>query len=314
MLNTAPTGEIFLEDVLTGLLRPSKELPCKYLYDRRGSELFDRICETEDYYPTRCELSIMQSSLSAISSCVGENASVVEYGAGSGMKTRLLINALSSPASFVPVDISEEYLADTARSLAREFPRLRIVPVCGDFTHPLELPIPDLGSGRRVIYFPGSTIGNFSPGQAETFLSETAAFCGRGGGLIVGVDLKKDRETLEAAYNDAEGVTAQFDLNILARINRELDGHFELGNFYHQACYNDREGCIEMHLVSRKRQHVRIQQFEVGLEAGESILTERSYKYTLAGFEELAAGAGFTRRALWTDSRGFFSVQYFVVE
>lgn len=313
MLTTAVQQQDFLEDVLQGLKKSPKEIPCKYFYDKAGSELFERICGLKEYYVTRAELAVMQRYVDDIASFIGTNALVIEYGAGSGIKTRILLHALQNPEGFVPVDISLSALEQTAFELRREFPHINITPFCKDFTQPLELVLPISGLVRRVVYFPGSTVGNFRPPQALAFLKRTAALCRRGGGLVIGVDLKKDARLLEAAYNDSEGVTAGFNLNLLHRINRELGGSFDISAFEHKAVYNEEEGCIEMRLVSAKDQDVRIQDQTVHFEKGEWILTERSYKYSLDEFKRLARGAGFTRHAIWIDPDGLFSVQYFNV-
>jgi L-histidine Nalpha-methyltransferase len=292
--------------VLEGLSRPRKSLPPKYFYDAAGSRLFERICRLREYYPTRTELAIMRKHLGDIARFAGRGAALLEYGTGEALKTRLVIAALR-PGSYMPVDISGDALRRAVARLARMFPRLRIVPVRGDFSRPLELP-PLSGGARRIVYFPGSTIGNLDPDEAHGFLKMTRAQVGSRGAMIVGVDLKKDARVLHAAYNDAQGVTAAFNLNLLARINRELGGDFDLRRFAHYAFYEPMAGRIEMHLVSTERQTVRIGAHRFSLERGESIHTENSYKYSIAEFRALAARAGFRSARVWSDARGWFSI------
>src|SRR5512146_570344 len=212
----------FLGDVISGLSRRQKEIPCKWLYDARGSYLFERICELDEYYPTRTELAIMEANVAAMAALLGRRCALVEYGSGSSLKTRLLLRHLHDPAAYVPIDISAPALADATQQLGRAFPSLRILPVCGDFTESMDLPLHDLGERRRVVYFPGSTIGNFHKPEVVGFLRDVARQCGPGGALLIGVDLVKERSALERAYDDARGVTASFNLNVLVRANREL--------------------------------------------------------------------------------------------
>lgn len=307
------TGD-FLREVLAGLRGEVKTLPCKYFYDEEGSRLFDAICELDEYYPTRTELAIMAGHAPEIARQLGAGCLLIEYGSGSSVKTRLLLDALDKPAGYVPIDISKEHLRRSARSLATAYPGLEVLPVCADYTGDYEVPRPRSHVERRVIYFPGSTIGNFHPDAAVGFLRHVAEVCGDHGGLLIGVDLAKDRSVLERAYNDARGVTAAFNLNLLARINRELGADFDLGAFRHDAVWNARAGRIEMHLVSLGSQTVRLDGEDVCLGAGETIRTECSYKYDLGGFAELAAAAGLRREAVWTDPSRWFSVQLFVVD
>jgi dimethylhistidine N-methyltransferase len=289
------------EDVIAGLSLPQKELAPKYFYDDAGSRLFERICRLPEYYLTRAELALTRANLASIARFAGKGCELIEYGSGESLKTRLLIRALR-PAAYLPVDISEAALRAAAARLRREFPWLRILPVAGDFMRPLELPV---SKGRRVVYFPGSTIGNLVPEEAHAFLSMSRGQASR---MLVGVDLKKDANVLHAAYNDARGVTAAFNLNLLARINRELGADFDLRRFAHYAFYNAPLGRIEMHLVSLKRQVVRIGRHRFAFDVGESIHTENSYKYSVAEFRALAQRAGFAGRKLWSDSRGRFAL------
>ncbi|HLG65892.1 MAG TPA: L-histidine N(alpha)-methyltransferase [Ktedonosporobacter sp.] len=304
-----PEKDTFLEDVLQGLQQMQKELPSKYLYDHAGSQLFERICTLSEYYPTRTELAIMQKSMHEIIEILEPSCLLIEYGSGSSKKTRMLLDSLQQPAAYVPIDISKEHLLQSAIALAIAYPQLEVLPVCADYTSSFEIPAPIKPVRRIIGYYPGSTIGNFDPGPAKRFLQQIAIAC-KGGGLLIGVDLKKDFNILHSAYNDQQGVTALFNLNLLARLNRELHANFRLEHFQHYAFYNPREGRIEMHLESLKDQVVQIGEIEFFFKLGESIWTESSYKYTLDEFAQLALTAGFTVERVWTDAQGLFSVQY----
>ena len=301
----------FLDDVLSGLGAKQKQLPCKYFYDRKGSQLFDAICRVEEYYPTRTETALMQTHAREMADHIGAGVSLIEYGCGSLVKTRLLLDALDEPSMFVPIDISEEHLMRSAAALDRDYPGLDVFPVVADFTKPV--PLPEEAENRknkRVGFFPGSTIGNFDHEGAANFLETVAETVGQGGGLLIGVDLKKDEKTLLRAYDDAEGVTARFNLNIIERINRELDGDFDTGAFRHEARYDEKEGRIEMHLVSRRDQTAHVQGHPFRFREGESIHTENSYKYHDEEFQELAAGRGFRAVQTWVDNNNLFSLHY----
>jgi len=287
--------------VIAGLALPQKALPPKYFYDDPGSRLFERICRLPEYYLTRTELALTKANIAAIARFAGRGCELVEYGSGESLKTRLLIRALR-PAAYLPVDISQAALRGAAERLGREFPWLEIVPVNGDFSRPVELP---RSRAPRVVYFPGSTIGNLSPEEAHAFLSMTRGQAAR---MLVGVDLRNAATTLHAAYNDSRRVTAAFNLNLLARINRELGADFDPKSFEHYAFYNAAAGRIEMHLVSLTRQNVRIGRHRFAFEAGESIHTENSYKYSIEGFRALAAAAGYLGEKTWTDRRGLFAL------
>ncbi len=314
LLEARPSGRDpraeFLADVLAGLGQPQKELPCKWLYDARGSHLFERICELEEYYPTRTELRIMEANVRAMAALLGPDCALVEYGSGSGLKTRLLLQHLARPAVYVPIDISAPALEAATSRLARAFPALRVLPVCADFTSPIDLPLAGVDARRRAVYFPGSTIGNFHKPDVVAFLRDVARQCGPGGGLLLGVDLRKERSVLERAYDDARGVTAAFDLNLLVRANRELGADFRLDRFRHEARYDERHGRVEMHLVATVAQIVAVGGQAFRFAEGESIWTESSYKYGVSEFAALAALAGWRRQATWTDERAWFSVQY----
>jgi dimethylhistidine N-methyltransferase len=292
----------FRDDVVAGLSAPQKSLPPKYFYDAAGSRLFARICRLPEYYVTRAELALTRRHLGAIARFAGRGCQLIEFGSGESVKTRLLIRALR-PVSYVPIDISPAALQDAARRLAREFPRLEIIPVAGDFSRPLRLP--HLKKKSSVVYFPGSTIGNLTPEEAHAFLSMSRGLATR---MLIGVDLKKDPALLHAAYNDAAGVTAAFNLNLLARINRELGADFDLRRFRHYAFYNAALGRIEMHLVALQAHEVRLGEHRFSFAAGETIHTENSYKYSREGFSALAARAGFRTTRTWTDARGRFAL------
>ena len=310
----APSGrDAFLADVLAGLRMPRKELPCKYFYDATGSQLFNAICEQPEYYPTRTELAIMRAHAPEMGAKLGAGCQVVEYGSGSSVKTRYLLKHLPRPVVYVPVDVSAEHLMRAASGVRALFPELDVSPVVADFTRPFPLPPTAAPVARRIVYFPGSTVGNFTPPRARDVLRGIAELGGPGGALLIGVDLKKDVEVLDRAYNDAAGVTAAFNLNLLARINRELGADFDLLKFRHKAHYNAEFGRVEMHLVSLVAQSVRVAGNVILFAAGETIHTENSHKYTLAEFRTLAGRAGLTRAQVWTDPAGLFSVQLFEV-
>ena len=296
--------------MIAGLSLPQKALPPKYFYDSKGSRLFEAICRLKEYYPTRSELALTRGRIGEIARFAGRRGSagitLIEYGSGDSMKSRLLIEALR-PSAYIPVDISEDALRNAAAGLRRRFPWLDIRAVYGDFSRPLKIPMAQ-GRGRRVVYFPGSTIGNLTPEDAHAFLRMTRAQVGPRGAMLVGVDLKKDANVLHAAYNDAKGVTAAFNLNLLARINRELGGDFKLRRFRHYAFYNAAPGRIEMHLVSLVPQIVNIGSHRFAFAPGESIHTENSYKYSVEGFRALARSAGFEGEKVWLDPKGLFAL------
>ena len=303
---TVVPADGFREDVIAGLSLPQKSLPPKYFYDARGSRLFEAICRLKEYYPTRAELALTREHIAEIARFARERGALIEYGSGESVKSRLLIEALR-PSAYIPVDISQDALRRAAAKLRQLFPWLDIFPVHGDFSRPLKIPVAQ-ARGRRVVYFPGSTIGNLTPEEAHAFLRMTRGQVGPRGAMLVGVDLKKDANVLHAAYNDAQGVTAAFNLNLLARINRELGGDFKPRRFRHYAFYNAALGRIEMHLVSLVTQTVNIGNHRFAFEPGESIHTENSYKYSIDGFRALARRAGFRGDKVWLDPRGLFSV------
>ena len=301
----------FLKDVHIGLSGDPKTLPPKYFYDDAGAKLFEAICDLEEYYLTRTEIGILKSEASEIADVIGSNVMLIEYGSGSLEKVRILLDALHDLEIFVPVDISERQLIASAARLRSSYREIIIEPVVADFTTPFSLPSPPKTVSTRVAFFPGSTIGNFDLKPARMFLSCIADTVGTGGGLLIGIDLKKDAETLTCAYNDKSGVTAAFNKNLLARINGELAGDFSVDDFRHVARFNSRFGRIEMHLESLIDQTVNVANATFNFTAGETIHTENSYKYTLDDFDEIAGDAGFTRRAHWTDPRALFAVVYY---
>jgi dimethylhistidine N-methyltransferase len=302
-----PARDSFLEDVLRGLSLERKALPPKYFYDERGSDFFEAICEQPEYYLTRTELAMLAGSAGEIAQLAGE-CSVVEFGTGSGRKTQILLEALA-PRAYLAIDIACEQLRSAMRALARKFPGVRVAGVCADYSAPLGLPLrEELGEGRRLVFFPGSTIGNFLPQEALEFLRMTRRVAGSLGALLIGVDLEKDARVLNAAYNDAAGVTAAFNLNLLERINRELGADFDVAAYTHRAFYNADERRIEMHLVSARDQEVRLAGHTFRFRAGETLHTESSYKYSVDAFQALAHAGGFASRRCWTDSKGLFSI------
>ena len=307
----APGEESFRDAVLKGLGRNPKSIPCKFLYDARGSALFEAICRLPEYYPTRTEVAILEHNAVAIAARIGPHSRMIEFGAGAITKARILLRAIDRPAAYVPVDISREHLRDAAISLAEDFPSLPVVAVCADYTRPFPLPALPGPSGKRVGFFPGSTIGNFEPDAAVDFLANYAGILGPGGEMLIGVDLKKDPAVLDAAYNDRAGVTAEFNLNLLERINRELDGDLDIGRFEHVAFYNETEGRIEIYIRSLTNQEAWIAGTPILFAKDELIHTEYSYKYSVAEFCALAGRAGFRPVETWTDPAALFSVHYF---
>jgi dimethylhistidine N-methyltransferase len=307
-----PDGS-FVNDVLAGLSKRPKQLSPKYFYDAAGARLFEEITALPEYYPTRCELAILRAHAAAIARHIPQGAALVEFGSGSTRKARIVLDAAPAIAAYVPVDISSEMLEQEAEELRRAYPRLAVLPVVADFMRPFRLPAALAGMARAG-FFPGSTIGNFEPHEACSFLRHAGRMLGQGETLIIGVDLVKDAAILNAAYDDAAGVTARFNRNLLTRINRELGGTFDLATFSHQAFYNAERGRIEMHLVSKKRQKVRVAGRIIEFRAGEAIHTENSYKYTLESFAALARGSGWRPLEVWTDAKGYFSVYALVFD
>lgn len=308
-----PEAGDFRQEVIAGLSRSQKALPPKFFYDERGSELFEAICELPEYYPTRTEAALMRDKSDEMAQHLGPGCVLIEYGSGSGRKTRILVEALA-PAAYVPIDIAAAQLTGWSAELARAFPAVAVVAVCADYSRPFALPGLDrFREHRRVIYFPGSTVGNFTTPEALAFLKNACTIARPGGAMLVGVDLKKDAALLQAAYDDAQGITAQFNLNLLARINRELGANIDIAAFRHRAFYNAEVGRIEMHLESLRDQQVAIADRTFTFRQGETIHTENSYKYSIAEFQDLARRAGFVAQTCWTDARELFSVHYLTV-
>jgi dimethylhistidine N-methyltransferase len=304
-----PSLDEFRDGVIEGLSAPAKTLPCKFLYDDRGSQLFDEICKQPEYYPTRTETGILKHYASDIARTLGPDVRLVEFGSGAGIKIRLLLSALDNPAVCLPVDISREHLLAASAALARDFPDICIAPVCADYTAHFELPeLPGVTYRSTAAFFPGSTIGNFTRAEAVEFLAGACKLLGGGATMIVGVDLIKDEDTLRAAYDDAAGVTAAFNLNVLRRINRDLGGTFDLSRFRHEARWNAELARIEMHLVSLCKQDVAVGRRSAHFRAGETIHTENSHKYSIDGFRDLGTEAGYDTVDVWTDENNLFSV------
>ena len=306
-LEPAEASDPFLRDVVAGLTARPKRLPPKYFYDEAGAQLFEDITRLPEYYPTRCELAILRERAGEIARFFPAGSALIELGSGSSKKVRIVLAAAPTIAAYVPVDISSQMLVQEAGELRRDHPRLMVLPVEADFTQPFSLPAAVAGRAHTG-FFPGSTIGNFEPHEASSFLRHAGRMLGRGANLIIGVDLVKDASILNAAYDDDAGVTAKFNLNLLTRINRELGGDFDLAGFRHHAFYNSQRRRIEMHLASRKRQDVRVAGRIVEFRADETIHTENSYKYTLESFTALARGSGWSPVAVWTDAGRNFSI------
>lgn len=304
-----PALATFLDDALTGLAASPKRIAPKYFYDERGSELFDKICQTPEYYPTRTELGLLAKHGPDIADAVGPDCLVVEYGAGSSLKIRRLLDALHDPAGYVAVDISRDYLHGQMSGLASDMPNIAVGAICADFTAGFDLPPETRNLGtRRLGFLPGSTIGNFVPAEAEALLARSTKLLGRGGQFLIGVDLKKPKHILDAAYDDGAGVTAQFNLNLLKRMQSELGAELNESGFSHVAFYNGDQGRVEMHLEAKGPQTIRLQGKDFAFDDGERIHTESSYKYEPEEFAEMAQRAGFVPRGLWTDADGLFSL------
>jgi dimethylhistidine N-methyltransferase len=305
----AGARESFARDFLAGLRAEPRSLPPKYFYDEAGSALFDRICGLEEYYLTRTEIALLTRHGAEIADCIGERAEIVEFGAGSLVKIRIVLDALKHPLRYVPIDISAAHLAVHAEKLARDYPDLAVMPLAADFSHGFRMPPRLPGTRRRVGFFPGSSIGNFTPDEALAFLEATARALA-GGGLLIGVDLAKDPDILHLAYNDAAGVTAEFNRNLLVRANRELGTDFEVEAFRHYAYYDPPQSRIEMHLVATRDLSVRLAGERFEFRAGQGIHTENSYKYGIAQFRRMAELAGFLPGPVWCDRASLFSVHW----
>lgn len=309
-----PRSKNLLSEVITGLSLPQKTLPAKLLYDKRGSEIFEEICRLPSYYPTRTETKILEMNASEISELIGESSLIIEPGSGAAEKVRILLRQMKGGIRYVPIEISREILLRTYQELLGEYDGIEVFPVWADFTKNLSLPLRVARQpGKKVVFFPGSTIGNLNPDEAKNFLKNASRLVGPGGGILIGVDLKKDPEILRLAYNDPEGVTSDFNLNLLERLNRELDAAFITKNFRHAAVYNEQKGRIEMHLESLLPQLVRVNQKVFRFHIGETIHTENSYKHTVSEFTLLAKLAGLNLLKYWVDEESLFSVCYFSI-
>lgn len=314
LVDLSPSTAEFRDAVWAGLSQPQKSIPAKFFYDREGSRLFEEICQTPEYYPTRTEKALLARIAPEIGALVGPRRTVVEYGSGAGEKIRTLFDNLVEPVGYVPVEISRARLIEVVNELAADYPDIQIAPVCADYTKPFSVPQMGAESPSWLGFFPGSTIGNFTLPQATQFLSTARRMLGHGSQFVIGADLRKDPAVLNAAYNDAAGVTAAFNLNLLARINRELDGDFDLEGFFHRAFYEPDQGRIEMHLVSRQAQKATVAGRVFAFSEGETIHTENSYKYDLEQFRGLACSAGWSHRRMWTDPDRLFSVHLLACE
>lgn len=297
-------------EIVSGLKQPVKSISPKYFYDERGSQLFDKITRLPEYYLTDTELSIMQSNIDEIAMLVGPQASLIEFGSGSSLKTRVLLEQLRELAVYVPVDISDDHLLESASLIRSGFPHIEVLPVVADFTKPFDLPTPRVMPLRNIVYFPGSTIGNFEKDTALGLLKVMYHEAKQDGALLIGVDLQKDPAIIEAAYNDSAGVTAEFNLNMLRHLNQAFGADFDLDAFSHEAKYAADEGRVTIRLISSRDQAVSIDGEKIRIESGEAILTEYSHKYTLDGFADMAASVGFSVEKVWTDDNELFSVQY----
>lgn len=308
-------AELFLRDVVAGLTNTQKTLPSKYFYDKKGSQLFEKICELDEYYVTRTELDLLQQAAPEIAQCIGADAAIIEPGSGAGQKIRLLLSALDAAHSYTAIDISQEILFRSAQELGKDFPHISMQPIMGDFTQVFNHPelFHHSDHHKKVIFFPGSTIGNFNKHEAIDFLSYMASVVGDHGGLLIGVDLIKDRQVLLNAYNDRQGLTAAFNLNLLNRINQELNADFNLDQFDHKAIFNEHQQRIEMHLISQKNQLVTLNEKPYEFAMDETIHTESSHKYSVDSFIALAQLAGFEAVNHWTDSKNWFGLFYFEV-
>jgi dimethylhistidine N-methyltransferase len=311
LIDLEPAPADLAVEAVRGLAGDPKTLPCKLFYDKRGSELFEAICELPEYYPTRTEIGIMRRHLRDIADVIGPRVQLVELGSGSSTKTEILLDALDDPVAYAPIDISREHLRESALRIHSDYPQLQVQAVCTDYTEPFAVPTPERRPERTVVFFPGSTIGNFHEPDARRFLGRIADIVGVGGGLLIGVDLRKSEELLVAAYDDAQGVTAEFNLNLLHRLNREANADFAVDQFEHRSVWNDALGRVEMHLVSRVRQRVAVDGHAFDFAEGESVRTECAYKYGVAEFAAIADR--FDVRRVWTDERRRFSVQFLVV-
>jgi dimethylhistidine N-methyltransferase len=303
-------GSAEISEIVAGLSADQKQISPKYFYDERGSQLFDQITQLPEYYLTNTELGIMRDNIDEMFAMVGKQASLIEFGSGSSLKTRILLEHVSELAAYVPVDISSEHLHASAQQIREQFPHVDILPVVADFTQAFALPKPTVMPVRNIIYFPGSTIGNFEHDMAVDLLRVMYQEAGKGGALLIGVDLQKDPDIIENAYNDSAGVTAEFNLNMLQHLNRDYGANFDVNEFAHSANYDQDKGRVVLELVSQTNQTFAVGDTAFDIADGEAILTEYSYKYTLDGFAAMANTAGFSVEKVWTDTKQLFSVQF----
>jgi dimethylhistidine N-methyltransferase len=313
VIDLEPPTSDFRTDVLAGLSSRPRSIPPKYLYDERGSALFDDICESDDYYVTQTEISILEDNLDEIRDLIGPRPRVVELGSGTGLKTRMFLNHLESPSTIFPIDISKSAVLSCAREVAELDLDVEIIPICADYTRPLELPETERPFESTVAFFPGSTLGNFEPKEQYDFLSRIADMCGEEGGLLIGVDLVKDPQVLHKAYNDSDGATSSFNLNLLRRMNRELEASFDFDDWSHRDAWQPRHQRMEMRLLSGRDQTVEVADESFDFRGGEHIVTEHSYKFTREGFAEMAREVGFRDPICWTDDNDWFSLWYLQV-
>ncbi len=299
-----------ISEIVSGLSEDRKQISPKYFYDERGSQLFDEITQLPEYYLTNTELGIMRDNIGEIVAMVGKQASLIEFGSGSSLKTRILLERLSELAAYVPVDISRKHLQTSAEQIREQFPDIDVLPVVADFTQAFALPEPRVMPVRNIVYFPGSTIGNFEQDMATDLLHVMYQEAGEGGALLIGVDLQKDPDIIESAYNDSAGVTAEFNLNVLQHLNRDYGANFNVDEFSHSANYDQAKGRVVLELVSQANQTFEVADAAFDIAAGEAILTEYSHKYTLDGFAAMANEAGFSVEKVWTDAKQLFSVQF----
>ncbi len=310
--NTALVVDTFRSEVIAGLRETPKRIPSKFFYDERGSQLFEAITELQEYYLTRTEISILTDHLPEMASRIGPDATIIEFGTGAGVKTKMLLEALKKPRAYIPIDISREQLASASAELAESFPSLDIHPIFSDYTSEISLPV-NSHSGKNVIFFPGSTIGNFTPEEAVDFLQKAATLIGAGGSLLIGFDRVKDARILDDAYNDSRGITAEFNLNLINRIRSEFGVPISKEDFEHYAFFNEGKSRIEMHLVSKKAQLLNLGDEKVMLTQGEHIITEYSYKYTREAFRDILSSSGFEIQERWSDEKEYFDVCYAIV-
>ena len=308
-----PEQSDFLAEVISGLSQSPKSIPPKFFYDETGSYLFNKICETPEYYVTRTEIALLNNNGTEISALIGTASNVMEYGCGSSLKINALLSALHEPAEYLAIDISHEHLIQTAKSVAKTFPAVKVGALCADFMEIVDLPKEFGVTGKApLLFFPGSTIGNQTPGEAGQFLGRVRNLLGANGSILIGVDLKKDKNILNRAYDDAEGFTAAFNLNLLKRMKNELKAEVDVGSFYHLAFFNEQQSRVEMHLVSKRAQTITLEGSTFEFLPDETIHTENSYKYSLKEFSKIAENNGFTVRKTWTDQNKLFSIQYLV--